>query len=154
MVKRLPPSERVLRHWCTLRMNGYYRLALFLLHVLRSRFVQRRSQHPIVAPNGYGANQRSHPNDATQGVTAARRKFVAAILAAAKTRDALAEERDRAAAARDVAAVLDELVSGIVDEKAARARDLAAQDRRAARADRDAAADDRAALRADDAADG
>ena len=84
-------------------------------------------------------------------VEAARLRFVAAIVAATRTRDALASERDKAAAARDLAAVLQEL-GGHADVTVDEARRFAAHDREASRDDRVAAADDRSSAAADQAA--
>lgn len=82
----------------------------------------------------------------SEQVLMAQERFVAALLAAAQTRDALAGARDDAAERRDVAAVLEALVSGTTDPAAVRSRRFAAQDREAAREDRNAAAEDRSAL--------
>lgn len=89
-----------------------------------------------------GATSTALPNQ----VLLAQEGFVAAIVAAAQTRDALAAVRDDAAERRDAAAVLGELLNGTQDPAAVRARRLAAQDRQAAREDRQAAAEDRTAL--------
>lgn len=92
-----------------------------------------------------GPNKQTNSQD-NDSASAARRRFIASILASAKTRDALAQERDKAATARDVAAVLEELVSGVPDQKAAKAREFASKDRQNAHTDRVAAAADRAEL--------
>ena len=95
-------------------------------------------------------SKQAQPHDDTsESVKQAREKFVAAIVAAARTRDALASERDKAANARDVAAVLDETLRGDQDARAEVARKFAAQDRYAAREDRTAAAQDLADLTED-----
>jgi hypothetical protein len=102
-------------------------------------------------PGSAGTPSDGVPESAPDPVQAARLKFVAAIVAATRTRDTLASERDQAAAARDLAAALHEL-GGHASMTPEEARKFAAHDRQASRDDRAAAADDRSAAAADQAA--